>query len=180
MRKKHTKNHTKKRPKHAKFPKGSIPSVSTVDIGYDTIKLISNSDDLYDLCKLRSMSLDVGGYMGEIMDVQVLNKWVNASSYNLNTYYNSDMTPLTEVEIKTGKVNETLRVFDDDIHSLSKEASRIGIRANRNDRIGKRGLKGGYASKKMLNHERDKFTSRIAVLKQEKEDYYNDNLEYFI
>lgn len=88
--------------------------------------------------------------------------------------------PQTESEKHKREIEDKLREFDSNIRKLSRQASKIGNRANRNDRIGKRSFKGGFVSKKSLDKERNTYMLAIENLKQEKEDYYDENLEYFI
>lgn len=93
-----------------------------------------------------------------------------------------DYSPEPETEAQKNKkgIVSKLREFDSTIQKYYRQANKVGHRKNRHEAIGRRNHKSGYVSKKSLDREKDMYLKSIEQVKKEREEYYDEHLEYFI
>lgn len=116
----------------------------------------------------------------------------SGKSWYGNGYYNAmgytygqgafDYSPEPETEAQKNKkgIVSKLREFDSTIQKYYRQANKVGHRKNRHEAIGRRNHKSGYVSKKSLDREKDMYLKSIEQVKKEREEYYDEHLEYFI
>jgi len=143
----------------------------------------------------QGISIDIGFGSTKILDATFLEDWAKVirgsrghisidygNSYsNAMDYYSSE----TPREREKRKIDTKLQDYTDSIQGLERQAFRKIKEKQRGDRYtSSYGTNNSnaksYISKKVIDRERDGILRAVEKLKEDKEEFYTEHLEYFI
>jgi len=142
----------------------------TLDIGYGAINIMSSINNLNKrMYKIDNIALNsLYGSRG--------------FSKGFNTW--GDMwepEPLTKAQEAEATVHKTIREFDETISGINQQIYKLKGKNSRRQNHGFNGFKhNGFVSKKVNDKERERLHLVVKKTEAEKDEYYNEHLEFFI
>jgi len=135
----------------------------------------------------QGMSIDIGFGSTKILDSTFLEDWakiIRGSRGHISIDYGTAMdyySSETPREREKRKIDTKLQDYTDSIQGLERQAFRKVKEKQRGDRYtSSYGNSKGFISKKVIDRERDGILRAVEKLKEDKEEFYTEHLEYFI